>query len=145
MSDALHRLDSVARDLRAQLEGLDDGELRRIAHAVAHRAVSGTRLEEKSVDGALGAMGKPGQRIAREVVREAVQRLDEAAWDMVDESEAGGASEAGHAAAFARARAAAAVEWALDDNPLTAALESVYEAHAAGVPLDDLRAALDRR
>ena len=144
MSDALHRLDSVARDLRAQLEGLDDGELRRIAHAVAHRAVSQTRLEETSVGDAFEAVGRPGQAAVREVVREAVQRLDEEAWEAGDEAEAGRGSEAAHAAAFARARAAAAVEWALDDDPLTAALESVYEAHAAGVPLDDLRADVDR-
>ncbi len=84
------------------------------------------------------------QDVARKVVREAVQRLDEAAWEAGDEADAGRVSEAAHSAAFARARAAAAVEWALDDDPLTAAVEAVYEAHAAGVPLDDVRADLDR-
>ena len=56
MSDALHRLDSVARDFRARLDGLDDGELRRIAHAAARRAVAQTRLEERLVDGGLEAV-----------------------------------------------------------------------------------------
>ena len=108
MSDALHRLDSVARDFRARLDGLDDGELRRIARAAAQRAVAQTRLEERLVDGGLEAVGLPGQGSAREAVRKAVQRLDEAAWKAGDDAEAGRSSEAAHAAAFARARAASA-------------------------------------
>lgn len=110
---------------------------------MARRALSVAGLQEQSADAGLAAMGTAGQHEAREVVQEVVQRLDEAAWEVGDDVEAGRASEA-HAAAFARARAAAAVDWALDYDLLTAAL-AVYEAHAAGVPLEDLRADLGRR
>lgn len=67
------------------------------------------------------------------VLRERADSLPEpnAAIERDDESADGPSLEEGYAETFARARAAAALSWALDADSERAALESVYEAYAA--------------
>lgn len=57
--------------------------------------------------------------------------LDEAAWGVQDRVEAGTADKADYVNAFAKARAANAVWYALDPDPLEAAAEATFEASSA--------------
>lgn len=59
-----------------------------------------------------------------------VAALDEAAWKLEEEVERGEASQDRQLAAFAEARAATALAFALDDS-LESALEALYEAYHA--------------
>ena len=68
------------------------------------------------------------------------EELDEIAWDVRSNLRQRAAQQA-YLAAFARARAAAAVRFALEPDALCAALESVYEAQAATADLQAVRAA----
>jgi hypothetical protein len=74
---------------------------------------------------------------ARSEVKEVVERLDEKAFDMQDQVEAGKAEYDDYVRAFRRARAVASLEYALDPDAVTAAAESCYEAVAA---TDDVEA-----
>lgn len=59
-----------------------------------------------------------------------VDALDEAAWELEGEAEKGRTLQVRHLAAFAKARAAAAVAFALD-NSVESTLEALYEAYYA--------------
>jgi len=60
-----------------------------------------------------------------------VERLDQQQWDMQDAVDAGHADEGAYLHAFACARVAHAVAFALHADPFIAATEALYEAHAA--------------
>ncbi|WP_157756679.1 hypothetical protein [Plantactinospora sp. KBS50] len=64
------------------------------------------------------------------------QELDEIAWDIQDRIEAGDATEAEYRRAFVKARAAAAVGFALEGS-LAASFDSLYEAYYAVDNRDD--------
>ena len=69
------------------------------------------------------------------------QELEETAWDIQDRIGAGDASEDEYRRAFAKARAVAAIGFALDGS-LAASFDSLYEAYYAIDSQDDfLRAA----
>jgi hypothetical protein len=70
------------------------------------------------------------------------EELDEIAWDAQEQAEAGVLPEQAYLAAFARARAAASVGFALEPDALHAALEAVYEAQAALADLEAVRVAV---
>jgi hypothetical protein len=67
------------------------------------------------------------------------EELDEIAWEAQDKVEAGVLPEEAYLAAFARARAAASVGFALEPDALHSALESIYEAQAAVADLEAIR------
>jgi hypothetical protein len=69
-----------------------------------------------------------------------VEQLDERAWDIQDRQASGTAADVDYLSAFGLARAASAIWYALDGSALQAAMESVYEAHAASGELETMRA-----
>lgn len=83
--------------------------------------------------------GQVGDSHERNALKALVDALDERAWDIQDEVEAGRAAEQQYLDGFALARAASAVWFALDADPLTAALEATYEAQAARGDLEGAR------
>jgi len=64
------------------------------------------------------------------------QELDEIAWDIQDRIQAGDATEAEYRRAFVKARAVAAIGFALDGS-LAASFDSLYEAYYAIDNRDD--------
>jgi hypothetical protein len=71
-----------------------------------------------------------------------VERLDAQQWDLQDAVAAGHADEGAYLLAFAQARAAHAVYFALDADPFIAATEAIYEAQAAIDEIDVIRAVI---
>jgi hypothetical protein len=86
------------------------------------RVVAGLAILRRS------AFGETVERGDRKTFEE---ELDNIAWNTQDRSEQCTASKEDYLKAFARARAAATLRFALDQDPLKAALESAYEACAA--------------
>ncbi len=138
------RLSSVAADLAEQLETQQPTRLRRAAAGAVHLAVAHTGLAAPPLDAALAALreGRFGDSADRSAALRLADELDEIAWDLQERSEAGTGSQDAYLAAFGRARAAAAVGFALDADALTAALEALYEAQAAVADLGAIRAAV---
>jgi hypothetical protein len=127
------RLDAIARDLAEQLERESEPRLRRVAERVALAALGEVSLEGDRIDRAVEALraARYGETSERAALKALVDELDEAAWDLQDEVEAGRPDQADYLAAFGRARAAMALWFALDGDPLEAAMEATYEAEAA--------------
>jgi hypothetical protein len=73
-----------------------------------------------------------------------VEHLDNHYFDLKDRFEAGAGSESSYLDAFRKARAATAVMAALAPDPLEAAMNALYEAHAAGVSIDVLRQIVEK-
>jgi hypothetical protein len=137
------RLSTVAPDLAAWLEHQSPERLRGAAANAAHLAVEWTRLSEPRLDAALTVLrnGQFGRMAERAGVQQLVDELDAAAWDLHEKAEVGAVPYEAYSAAFRRARAAASVGFALGSDALSAALEAVYEAHAATADLDAVQAA----
>jgi hypothetical protein len=131
------RLTSVDPELAARVASAKPADQRRVAIASAERAVESTGLSHAVITKALQylRMGDVGDGPARNAVRELTQSLDEDQWALQEEVDAGNASASEHLAAFSRARAASAVEFAMAPNPREAALEALYETLAA---IDDI-------
>lgn len=136
------RLSSVAADLVEQLEAQQPARLRQAAAGAVDLAVARTGVSAPPLDAALAALqeGRFGDSADRVAVLQLADELDEIAWDLQERSEAGTATPEAYMAAFGRARAVAAVGFALDADALAAALEAVYEAQAAVADLDAIRA-----
>lgn len=139
----LNRLSTIAPDLAAWLERQSRERLRGAAANAAHLAVERTRLTDPRLDAALTALrnGQFGRMAEQSGVQQLVDELDAAAWDLQDKAEAGTVPYQAYSAAFRRARAAASVGFALGPDALSAALEAVYEAHAATADLNAVQAA----
>jgi hypothetical protein len=105
--------------------------------------VERTRLTDPRLDAALTALrkGEFGCVAEQSGVQQIVDELDAAAWNLQDKAEAGTVPHQAYSAAFRRARAAASIGFALGSDALSAALEAVYEAHAATADLDAVQAA----
>ena len=138
------RLSTVAVDLAHQIEDLPPGILRRVAAEAASLAIERTHLADPRLEPALVAMSASNSDMpsARRAIEKLTEELDERAWDIQDLVDTGSASEDAYLEAFRQARAAAAVTYALDPDPRTAAFESVYEAQAAVVDLGAVRMAV---
>jgi hypothetical protein len=140
----ISRLSAVAIDMAEQLSLQPPRRLRRAAAAAASLAVERTQLADRRLDTALAAVRGdiPAAMAELSQVLALTEELDEAAWDAQEQVEAGVLPERAYLAAFARARAAASVGFALEPSALRAALESVYEAQAAVDDLDAVRVAV---
>jgi hypothetical protein len=138
------RLSTVAVDLAERLSHQPPRRLRLVAAAAAGLAVERTQLADPRLDAALAAVrdGDPAAMAEISQVLALTEELDEVAWDAQDQVEAGVLPEQAYLAAFARARAAASVGFALEPDALHAALESVYEAQAAVADLEAVRVAV---
>lgn len=136
------RLATVAPDLVGALERQTDQRQRKVATAVSSWIVDRVGLVDPRVDAALA--GLRDQRFDSTPERDALQKLaeelDERAWDIQDRVEEGLAPQERYFAAFALARAANAVWFALDRDAGEAVLEAVYEAQAATGDLAGTRA-----
>jgi hypothetical protein len=101
--------------------------------------VERTGLTDRRLDAALTALrnARFGQTAEQAAVQQLADELDNIAWELQEQSEIGAVPDEAYRAAFGRARAASSVGFALGSNALSAALDAVYEAHAA---TDDLAA-----
>lgn len=136
-------LDSTFPGLVRQLEAANPDEQRAVALAAAQMAIMRTQRREYRLDAAVAA-NRIGDCAEREDVRVLSDELDEVAWTIQARVHQGVAAEEEYTRAFTRARAASALFFALDENPLRAAIQSVYEAHHAIGDAEALRQVLDR-
>ena len=116
-------------------------DCREVAKGVAELVASG--MDEPRIRTALTSLecGAYGETPARAQLAALVEEFDEQAWRI---QEAGLDEGAEYLAAFCRARAAASVWFALDDDPRTAAIEAAYEAQAALADISPIRALVSR-
>jgi hypothetical protein len=119
--------------LRQVLDDASEPARRRAALTVSKLAVDRAGITDPRIGAALERLqgGGYGDSSERSAVQALTEELDEAAWNVQDRVEAGTADKADYVNAFARARAANAVWYALDRDPLEAAAEATYEASAA--------------
>lgn len=136
------RLSTIVPDLAAWLERQPCERLRGAAANATQLAVDRTRLIDPRLEAALTALrnGQFGRMAEQSGMQRLVDELDAAAWDLQEKADVGTVSYEAYSAAFRRARAAASVGFALGSDALTAALEAVYEAHAATADLDAIQA-----
>jgi hypothetical protein len=127
------RLNTVAPDLVERLEAEGQPELRRLTANVVEAALREQDVRDESVDRGLEALraGRFGGTEDRAAVKALADRLDELAWDLQEQVDAGEAEQDDYLAAFRKARAATALWFALDPDARSAAIEGVYEAQAA--------------
>lgn len=127
------RLESVAPELTRAVQAADADVRRAVAVNAAELAVEMSGLANVVVGEVLEQVHGTGGVDAggRTAIDAVVADLDEAQWDLQDLVDDGKADPAEHLAAFRRARAASAVAFASDPDPLVAALEGLYEASAA--------------
>lgn len=116
------RLDTVAPGLVDLIRAATPDEQRRIALAAARRAVVDAGVEDPVLVSTVGSGA--ADAAALDHVRRVAGVLDQQSFELQDDVDAGRAAGRDHAIAFARARAASAVAFALDQD----ALEAVYEA-----------------
>jgi hypothetical protein len=126
------RLQTADPDLVDELRAASPTAQRRAARAAAETAVQHTGVNSPILDLVLPRLGDatPDTNLRTQVAA-LVEELDERAWAIQDQVEAGAQTQHDYLTAFAAARAAAAVLAALDTDPEQAALESAYEAQAA--------------
>jgi hypothetical protein len=135
------RLATVAPDIVEVLGRQSPARLHDVAVGACEWIVARVGLVDPRLDTGLAALGdlRVGRSPERDAMKLLVDELDERAWDVQDEVDAGTAEQEKYLAAFSLARAASAVWFALGDDPLQSALEAVYEAQAATGDLADLR------
>jgi hypothetical protein len=134
--DRYARLDSTAPDLVRRLECASSRELREISARVVGAALRKTDLHEPRIGAALAALraSRFGESAALAALSQLESELDNLAWDEQERMWRGTATEDAYHRAFARARAVSALRFALEPDPLWAALDGVYEAIAATDP-----------
>jgi hypothetical protein len=138
------RLDAIAPDLAQRLRGSKEVALRRVAGAASGVAISSAGLlDPRAVAAQRALLAGTREAVDRESVDGLTKELDEEQWTLQERAQLSDAAQAAYLRAFAQARAASALWFALDDDPLKAAQEAVYEAQAAA-SLDTVRAAVDR-
>lgn len=130
------RLSVVAPDLATALSEASLDGCRRVAIAAASFALSESGLDDPDLLAQVARLkaGEPPVAEAVQRLDDLVERLDEAAWDLQDQMDAGKVDLTAYLQAFGRARAAAAVAFAFGADARLAALEAVYE---ASVIVDD--------
>lgn len=141
----MSRLSTIAADLAEQLNNCSTSQLRKVASSAALFAVDRTNLVDPRLDGALATIrvSAPGDRNECSNALRVTEELDERAWDIREKVDDGTLPKHAYLEAFRKARAAASVGFALELNPLQAALEAVYEAKAAVADLEAVRAAIN--
>jgi hypothetical protein len=138
----MHRIESIAEDFSQRLERLSGDECRAIATAACELALSRNPVDDPVVISARLALqsGRSPTDAERTQLENLLNRLDVAYFELQATAEERQDGSSAWEAAFKRARAVASLFYALDDDPLTAAAEAVYEAAAA---LDDPSEVLD--
>lgn len=133
------RLELIAPELSGQLRHAEEQALRAAALTVCRFAIESTGLVSTTVnDGITGLLRHQyGSGALRKRVELQVTQLDDLQWQLQAAAERGEVDNEAYLAAFRRARAAHAVWFALDENPVIAVIEAMYEAYAA---TDDISA-----
>jgi hypothetical protein len=123
-------------------ESTDEGR-RRVALTVSSLAIDRAGITDPRLAAGLERLqrGGYGDSPERGAVQALTEELDEVAWDIQDQAD--GADNADYAKAFMKARAANALWYALDEDPLEAAAEAAYEAGAAIEDPQSLRTAVE--
>lgn len=139
------RMNQLEPGLRRMLIEASDEARRRVALTVSRLAVSRAGISDPRLGAALEQLlrGKYGDSPERSALRALTEELDDAAWGIQDRVELGAADKADYAKAFMTARAVNAVWYALDPDPLAAAVEATYEAAAAIADALSLRTAVN--
>jgi hypothetical protein len=135
-------LKKLAPDIVDLLEQADDAARRRAMIAAVELALQKSDLRVPQVVEAKTALaaGRTGDTPERAAVQALTDELDRAAWDLQDQVESGSAPQELYSAAFAKARAAAALAFAFEPNSLDGAFDVIYEANFAVEDLEGLRA-----
>src|ERR1700674_5618083 len=119
--------------LQQMLNGAGAPARRRAALTVSKLAVDRAGIADPRLATALERLqsGGYGDSPERRAVQALTEELDEVAWHVQGQVDTGNADKTDYVKAFAKARAANAVWYALDADPLEAAAEATYEASAA--------------
>jgi hypothetical protein len=138
------RLDLIDPVLSGRLQQLSARQLRHITYTICTLALERTGVRDPVIAAAMDIVktGRYDDVSRREQLDILVERLDAQQWDLQDAVAAGHADEGAYLLAFAQARAAHAVYFALDADPFIAATEAIYEAQAAIDEIDVIRAAI---
>jgi len=123
----------VVDDLAAKVENATDRDRRAISLAVCKIAVSRSSLDAALVATALQLLQKgiyKDERITSALER-LVEELDDSYFTAQSRFERGDGNETTYRELFSKARAANAVQFAFDADPLVAATHAIYEACAA--------------
>lgn len=139
MDERENRLELVAPDLASLIIRAEERTLRDAILAVCRAATEG--MDDPIIRQAMDALEgrKRRDKGLREKLKRLVEDLDEIQWNMREAMETGGLSEDTYLEAFSRARAANALYFALDPDPVNGALEAIYEAYAAMGDLGRIR------
>jgi len=142
------RLNAVAPDLAVRISTLGDVSLGDVSLGDVSRAAATWVLSQVDIDDVrlTEAVAALGELHVNDLIRgqlwELVQELDELAWDL-EEAESGEDTAKGSMQAFARARAANALWYALVTPASSDTVaECLYEAQAATGDVDGLRAVI---
>ena len=125
----MNRLQTIAPELAQRLSNASPSARRRASLVAAGFAISTSRLTDSDVLRQLSELRSAGalEPGADAWLAGLIETLDDAAWQIQDQVDAGNASPADHLEAFARARAVASLAYAAVDDTS----ECVYEAAAA--------------
>ena len=138
-------LESALPGLSARLDRASSEQQRAAALAAARMATMRAGLADLRIEAANQAVGTDrfGNSPERDAIEALLEELDNAAW-ILQEAAGGGASNPVYLLAFRKARAAGALWSAMDEDPLRAAIEAIYEAHHAIADADALRLLVDK-
>jgi hypothetical protein len=126
------RLDTIDATLASRLAQATPEQQRAAAAEAALLAASVTRLSGDVVEAASTALRQRRTDAGlRQQLDELTERLDDDGFDLQEQVDNGQATAQQYEAAFARARATSALSYALTEDAEEAAIESIYEAHAA--------------
>ncbi|MBB2999450.1 hypothetical protein FHX57_001781 [Paraburkholderia tropica] len=143
--NTITRLDFEAPDIVRKATSLSESERAKLARSIAALACEradvvaqmGERFIDLLADPSLMAETDVKERLAAEA-----DDFDDRYFKTMDETEDGSATEEG-LQWFARARAVASLNYAIEATDLTKFCEAVYEAHAAIGNWEEIRALID--
>jgi hypothetical protein len=138
----LFRIHHASSSLAAQLLAVTPEIQRAFTAAACAAALGRAGVEHPVLTEAIRALerGEAADEL-RAAVGAVVHELDQVAWnlgDLIGDDRQRTRAAAEYGEAFQKARAAAAVDQAFAE-PLEAAMESAYEAHHAGLTIDELQ------
>lgn len=141
-----NRLETLAPGLVAKIHDASLDKQRAAARVAAHLAVETSGLVDPSVEQALAALrdGKWGDTPERRAIGLLTDRLDARYFELQEHASEHPEVEGQYLKQFSQARASSAVGFALDSDALNAALESIYETHAAVGDLQSVVSAVER-
>lgn len=126
-----NRLEIIDKELADALVRVPEEKLRMITGEVVGFVIKRSKLDNSLVAEALTSLGSKPEANILKSVEKLVNDLDKKQWDLKSKVEMGRVEKDEYLSAFRQARAANALLYALESNPLIAARESIYEAFTA--------------